>query len=571
MKRAWIFSVFSAFLAISVAASVLAAPRAEPEFDRKPDVFPDILLQAKHDADLNAFIVDRLRTLLKNNSVSDPFNSEILGISSVSHEILRDKLDAGTKQLIEGIGNIFRIDMKRSRFNYAIDGIRYRIGRIVSQVCPLKGPAGYEAVADLSFYDIEVSSKEVVITLQVVPLSGESPFELLRARIINPKVVVKKDAAISFSSKIEVRAEEKLKFHQKDSQFGNLRDFLKYNPDAVAFTYDDIVIPPIVVQAGVRQTEIESTKLKAFLLTQGESIKRALLRFFADRLTEDLGDAFLNLILQTPVRNDLWISSSIYSGYQVKRVEAVDGAQTAMHISGDFCSPQEFATEGTACADHQLEPGQVRRISERDYSESRRIVDAELLNGDFNLIASVSEHYLNRLLAKTVELKFWDKSLAAAGLKLGPMKTFLTLDRYGTEGTLYIDAIYRLPRYLRPLVGLKEIRFPLVFRVSIYIVNENVKGQDIPVFVVRVNGAETSRATLEKGIPEFDYKSRLGTSLFKKRIVKLIQHDADKLIGQEVLRITMPELRGLGLNKAVFYSDGHGRALGKLKVQAERK
>ncbi|MBI2604836.1 MAG: hypothetical protein HYW49_02025 [Deltaproteobacteria bacterium] len=571
MRRAWIFPVFSVFLTIFAAASVLAAPREELALDRNPDFFPDILLQAKHDADLNAFIVERLRTLLKNNSVSDPFNSEILGMSSVSHEILRDKLDADTKQLLVGIGNIFRIDMKRSRFNYAIDGIRYRIGRIVPQVCPLKGPAGYEASADLSFYDIEVSSKEVVITLRVAPLSGEAPFELVRARIVNPKVVVKKDAALSFSSKIEVKTEEKLKFHQKDSTFADLRDFLKYNPDAVDLTYDDIVIPPIVVQAGVRRTEIESTKLKAFLLTQGESIKRALLRFFADRLTEDLGDAFLNLILQTPVRNDLWISSSIYSGYQVKRIEAVDGVQTAMHISGDFCSPQEYTTEGAACSSHQFDPGQVRRISERDYAESRLIVDAELLNGDFNLIASVSEHYLNRLLAKTVELKFWDESLAAAGLTLGPMKTFLTLDRYGTEGTLYIDAIYRLPRYLQPFAGLEEIRFPLVFRVSIYIVNENVKGEDIPVFVVRVNGAETSRATLEKGIPEFDYQSRLGTSLLKRRIVKLIQRDAGKLIGTEVLRITMPELKGMGLSQAVFYSDGHGRALGKLKVQAELK
>lgn len=101
-----------------------------------------------------------------------------------------------------------------------------------------------------------------------------------------------------------------------------------------------------------------------------------------------------------------------------------------------------------------------------------------------------------------------------------------------------------------------------------YFKNSFIAGENVPIFIVKVTGADLSRKKLVGGIPNYtDYKGRLG-GFFKRKVTKIIQKEGGKLVGREVLAFDLPVLKNLGLEKAKFRSDGHGRIMGSINVNS---
>ena len=70
---------------------------------------------------------------------------------------------------------------------------------------------------------------------------------------------------------------------------------------------------------------------------------------------------------------------------------------------------------------------------------------------------------------------------------------------------------------------------------------------------------DTSDETLLNGKPEIGVVSNIHTLRLKKKVLASLRKETASLANKDVLELNYPELRGLGLEKVDFVSDGKGR------------
>jgi hypothetical protein len=78
--------------------------------------------------------------------------------------------------------------------------------------------------------------------------------------------------------------------------------------------------------------------------------------------------------------------------------------------------------------------------------------------------------------------------------------------------------------------------------------------------VIRINDVDTSDETLINGFPHDNMISTLkDIPRFKEKVANTIREKISTLGNKDILEFEYPELKGLGLDKATFLSDGSGR------------
>jgi len=234
-------------------------------------------------------------------------------------------------------------------------------------------------------------------------------------------------------------------------------------------------------------------------------------------------------------------------------------------MSGDFCPSEFYKSQGEDCILNKVTRPVKSRITPALNEESTRIMRSDIDRGNANIVVSISEDYINKLLVSTYDAGLWDTMLADAGVKMGPNKVFIRMDEKGSNsGTLYMDMLYTVKKIERLAIGAKEVRFPLVMKVGLRIKQE----KQIPTFIINMESIDTSDATLLNGIPEMGVVSNIHTLRLKKKVLSALRKETAGLANTDVLELRYPELRGLGLDKVNFVSDGNGRMNALLLLQA---
>ena len=176
--------------------------------------------------------------------------------------------------------------------------------------------------------------------------------------------------------------------------------------------------------------------------------------------------------------------------------------------------------------------------------------------GNANIVVSISEDYVNKVLIATYDAGLWNDMLKKSGVMLGPNKVFIRMDEVGSNtGSLYMDLIYTPKKLERLAIGAKQVRFPLVFKVGLKIKQDNL----IPTFIIHLAELDTSDETLLNGKPEMGVVSNLHSLRLKKKVLATLRAETAGLENTDVLELQYPEFRGLDLDKVSFVSDGYGR------------
>jgi hypothetical protein len=209
-------------------------------------------------------------------------------------------------------------------------------------------------------------------------------------------------------------------------------------------------------------------------------------------------------------------------------------------------------------------PTSVSRIDKDQHHESLEKMKTIIDKGDGNLVASISEDYVNKLLVTTYDAGLWKKTLDEAEVELGSQKVFVRLSEQGDVANLYLDVKYKFKKFEGFLIGKKGIRFPLVLKVAIRIEKRN----GIPVMVIRLKGSDLTDKTLLAGLPDMGLESTIrDVPIFKKQIVQKIRQKIEKMHHTDVIDLRYPELKGLGLETVHFMSDGNGRMNAIMKLE----
>ena len=129
-------------------------------------------------------------------------------------------------------------------------------------------------------------------------------------------------------------------------------------------------------------------------------------------------------------------------------------------------------------------------------------------------------------------------------------------------GTLYMDMIYTPSKIEQIALGTREVRFPLVLKVGLKIVKEDVG----PLFIIHVFEVDTTDKTLTYGKPEIGVISNIQRLRLRHKVLAKIKEDVVSLNDKDIVSLSYPTFKGLNLEKVEFVSDGLGRMNALLRM-----
>jgi hypothetical protein len=199
----------------------------------------------------------------------------------------------------------------------------------------------------------------------------------------------------------------------------------------------------------------------------------------------------------------------------------------------------------------------VRTISEQDRAEASREINEAISSGSSDMVLSLSEEYLNRLMHTTIQADLWNDALQKSGVALGPKGAFIVMNKQNRTPELYLDLLYTGEKKgLQSIVinQRRPLRFPL--RISTELEIKNV--ENVPHLLIRTKKVESTIDELIYGIPELDLPSHLIRGL-RKKIARMILEMTDEVNGQTAVDLDLPVLKDIDLSRTRIEASRYGR------------
>lgn len=329
-----------------------------------------------------------------------------------------------------------------------------------------------------------------------------------------------------------------------------------------------------VMETRVDKIDISWIDFDKYTATYLNDFKLLLLEQIYQTISESAGTYIKKQVEQFDLNRQFWIPTvndmldyPLFARFNIENIVSNDYENVMVTMSGDLCTPAEIKEHGIACADIEENYHPVRKVKNDQFVRSLIDMQAGLINGESDLIVSVSEDYLTRLVKKTYQAGLWDENFKEYDIALNdanPNNMFVIAEKKGDTSSLYMDIYYSNLSFIeRLMVGKKKIRIPLKFDVKIHIEKRN----GVPYLIFTLKDVDSSKDFLLNGRRDFNLP---GVSLkrFKRSFFKEAKKVLNEAVGTEI-EIEIPELRDMSLETVVFKSNGKGRVLAKLSINED--
>ncbi len=520
---------------------------------------PDIYVVSKLESDWTKLLISRLRVLVSNFGILDPFKLKLDGPLTVREATLGQMLPAQSRTLLSGLGNALGLDFLNGRTNVSLNGFSYNVEGFKTDLRATELTSdGIILKTDISASDIHLEADRITLSL-VIPAANNRPGPSINVHIIKPVISASEEGLLKFFAKLKIiNQPESFKFQLQEASFDKMTNTLMGIPQSIVLNYEDIDLPQVSIRVGNRQIDFSKEKIKKYLRDNHEGIKGLLLTQVSSILRKNTADAANRLIEKANLKKDWWYEPKILNGlFRLEKItSAISSNDLEVIIPGDFCTLANFKTYKSDCLNHKASIPMASRLTEAQFRNSLEMIKSSINDGDANILASVSEDYINKLLLATYDQGLWNKVFSDAGISLGARKMGLRLDQEGDYGTLYLDVSYLPKRFERIVLGTSEIRFPLVLKVKIRIEKVGVD----PVVIIRLDDIDLSDDTIINGHPRFGFPSSIkNINRFRGKVVTTIRSKIQGIKNKDLINLPLHSFRGLNLEKADFLSDGHGR------------
>jgi hypothetical protein len=528
---------------------------------------PDIIVDSKLDFDWTSFLVAKLRRLLTQNGLPDPFTMKIDEPLVVTDSIIESYLDPEAKQFVTDLGKLIGLDLVNGQTKVVIDGLDYDIKDFKSSLKRVDNKSFKDLTISADFSASKLNLRAETVTLSVlIPTADPSKKASIDIKIVRPVIRASVENLINFDARIKIQDNgDHFKFMIPEANFENMANVLLTNPKGIYMNFRDIIIPDIRLRVGNRTLRIDPLKVKELINNNQKSLKSLLMSLLASQLKKGMGTDILKVIERYSINKEHWFHSSLLTSYF--KIDSFSSARERNNLEikmpADFCAPTIFKEKDKACLHNKQTLPKASRITPSIHQRSMDEIQTMIDSGDVNLAASISEDYINKIIAAAYDSGMMDEQLKKAGVRVGPNGISVRLDNRGEYGTLYMDLLYSPKKLERLAIGAKEVRFPVI--VKVYIRIQNV--DDVPNLIIHFGEADLREKTLLEGIPELGVVSNLNKLRLKKKVIHEIQAEVAGMQRQDVLSLAYPEIKGLGLENVDFEADGHGRMNALLRLK----
>jgi hypothetical protein len=517
---------------------------------------PDILVDSKLDYDWSRVLVSKFRLLLKNYKMTDPFVGKFPEPILLNEAVVGKYLPAESKGLINDFGNAVGLSILKAQTQVWMHGFAYDVQGFKTDLKASEAKETDLVVGtDFSASEVNLSAEKVSLSL-VIPGRASSP--VFTVDVIKPVIKASEERIINFYAKIKIRDDkDSFKFQIQSANFDQMANGLVANPKSIDLTYEKIVIPEVSLKIGNKIIKFSKEKIEKIIRDNHEAIKGILIAQVVTMLKNNTAEAAFKVLEQYKLNKEYWLNSpTIKSQIMIGGFSGSEtGENIGINMPGDFCTNQKFTQLQKECTQNKVTQSAGTRLTNKLHKQSVLVMKDLMESGEANIVASISEDYLNKLLVTTYDAGLWKQALDEAGVALGPNRVILRLDKRGDSGTLIMDVVYKPTKLEKLLTGSKEIRFPLVLEVAIRI----EKHDNEPVVIIRLNEVDTTDDTLINGRPEEGIVSTVKNARFKGKIAKTIRTRLSSLRSKDIIELRYPEFQGIGLDKVDFLSDGNGR------------
>ncbi len=528
-------------------------------------VTPDILVDSKLNYDWSNVLITKFRKLLKNFQMNDPFSLRYTQPLLLNESALGDLLPEKSKLFTHDFGKAVGLDFLKAEtkvwvhgFNYDVKGFRTDLKTSEHQVDGL--------IVDTEFSASEVFMNAEKLSLNLV-IPGKADGTLIKVEIVNPTIKISHEAIINFLAKIKIKDNlDSYKFIIQQANFDRMAHGLVDKAQEVKITYDRIMIPKTSLRVGSKTINFYPERIEKIIRDNHIAIKGLLLSQMADMLRSNTTQSAFRVLEQYKLSKEYWVSSSaIQSQFLIHNFRSTNGKNNIeIDMPGDFCTNEKFMQLKSLCLKDKKTKTSLSRLKIHHYMKSLNEINEVFESGEANIVVSVSENYVNKLLVTTYDAGLWKESLDEAGVELGPNKVIMRLDKKGQSGTLALDVVYKPTKMEKLLTGTQIIRFPLILDVSLRI----EKIDEESVVIIRLNDVDSTDATLIYGREDLKMYSTLKTiPRFKTKVASTIRERLSVLKDKDIIELRYPELNGLGLEKVHFLSDGSGRMNATMRLE----
>lgn len=526
---------------------------------------PDIIIESKLDYDWSSILVKKFRTMMKNFNLNDPFLAHFPGEMVINEAQISSMLHEDSKELFRTFGDAVGLNILNAHTKVRMSGFSYEVKGFKTNLSAASvASSSVELNLDVSASEVSLNAQKVSLGL-VIPGRHNSP--VFNVDIINPFIRAEGEELISFFTRLKVNEKaEAFKLQITEASFNRMARNIMDNPEQISFNYERIVIPQVSLRIGNRTVNFSPEKIEKLIRDNHAAIKGILIAQAVSTLQSNTHEAAFKALEQYNINKDYWIlTEDITSKFRMEKVSSSSNKDDIqITLNGDFCEVKSFGLLSGGCVQNKKTQTGASRITRQKYQNSlSEIHDLKEREGA-DLIASVSEDYVNKLLVATYDAGLWEEGLKAGGVELGPNMMAIKLDRTGASGTLILDVIYTASNIERFVTGNRVIRFPLVLELGIRIEIRN----EIPVVIIKVKNIDTSDETLINGRPDENIISTVkDVRRFKKKVVNAIRSKVQEMRGLDLIELPYPEYQGLELEKVEFQSDGQGRMNAFFKLE----
>lgn len=520
---------------------------------------PDIIIDSKLDYDWSSVLVSKFQTLLKNYKINDPFSQKLNGSIMITETTIGNLLPPSSKSFVQSFGNAVGLQMVKSETKVWLDNLSYDVKGFKTNL------KASRAVADGLIMGTEFSASEVTLAADKLSLSlmipGANPkaSPIFKVEVIKPYITAKRDDLVNFYTQIKIQDQrEFFKLNIQDANFNKLAKGLVSKSKDILLDYDRIIIPQVSLKVGNKTINFSPEKIEQLIDRNRTAIKELILAEAAQALQSNTSESIFKALEKLKINKEHWIKSDSIQGQIMiaKFTTAASGDNIEINLPGDFCTSQKFKLLQKDCVFNKVTKTSETRITRKIHEESVGVMKDLMTAGDANIVASISEDYLNKLLVTTYDAGFFDEALKKANVELGPNKVIMRMDKRGDSGTLLLDVIYKPSKLEKLITGSQQIRFPLVLDISVRVENQG----ETPAVIVRLNDVDVSDETLIYGRPDENLISTVQEiPRFQGKVASIIREKLISLSKKDLITLNIPELRGLGLHNVDFLSDGNGR------------
>lgn len=514
---------------------------------------PDIIVDSSLSYYWTRFMIEKIQTLIKNHKLPNPLSRRIhddIIISEPTKKMIPDH----SKSLFSKIDELTNLNLQNLQTVVRIEEMSYKVqGLYTNLKSSERFHSGHELDLEIGASQIRADFKKITLSLEI-PVTNEKK---VKASIFlhHPFIQINGGNFLSFHSKIlMIKNQRSFNFQFLEQDFN---DFSKQLRNHFHFSLGELEFSTLSLTIGSKTISLNEKMLKKIIQDKKEDLKTLLVSKLVDFLKRD-SRKFCQMIPALEIQKEHWLQTdSILGQFIVEDIQLNHNTgNTSLNLSGNFCLNKDFDAQKNKCVTQSQMPSLDNRLTPALHEDSLTSIERLRSFDDAELMMSVSENYINKLLLSTYQAGFWNDALQDAGVSLGDKKMLLRFDKEGRTGTLYLDVIYHNSRSEQFFLGSDVIHFPVVMDISAKIKKNN---QGIPSFNIYFEDVNLSDNILLNGVSSLGFPSNLRSfKLLRKPVLNKIRASLESLVGQK-LSLDFPEFKNLGLEDVVFQSDGLGR------------